>query len=133
MICLHWFILIDFPVKKIFIFKKPWMYSHVPILKVCKCTSIVSTLTKKIANQSQSYPYSDKDLQCYDIKCTNVLHIRVSKCGLETRKSPSPSPIFGDKVGTGKGFLDSLGKIWGLEELNFWGLLGKNPLKNPQV
>ena len=89
----------------------------------------VSTLSKKTANQSQSYPYSDKDLQCYDIKCTNVLHIRVSKCGLETRKSPSPSPTFGDKVGTGKGFSDSLEKIWGLGEVNFEEFLGTNPLK----
>ena len=42
---------------------------------------------------------------------------RVSKCGLETQKFPSSSPIFGDKVG--KGFSDSLGKILGLEKLYF--------------
>ena len=46
---------------------------------------------------------------------------RVSKWGLETRKSPSPSPKFGDKVTLGRGFLESLGKIRGLGELNFWG------------
>ena len=55
--------------------------------------------------------------------------IRVSKWGLETRKSPSPSPKFGDKVRTGKGFLESLGKIRGLGELNFWGFLGTNSPK----
>ena len=49
--------------------------------------------------------------------------------GLETRKSPSPSPKFGDKVRTGKGFLEPLGKILGLGELTFRGFLGTNSPK----
>ena len=61
---------------------------------------------------------------CYklDCLCESLENIRVSKCGLETRKSPSPSPTFGDKVGTGKGFSDSLEKIWGLHEGAFYQL-----------
>ena len=49
------------------------------------------------------------------------------------RKSPSPSPKFGDRVGTGKVFLDSSGKIRGLEELNSWGFSGINSPKIPKV
>jgi hypothetical protein len=49
------------------------------------------------------------------------------------RKSPSPSLKFGDRVGTGKVFLDSLGKVRGLEELNSWGFSGINSLKIPKV
>ena len=51
---------------------------------------------------------------------------RVSKWGLETRKSPSPSPKFGDKVRMGRGFLVISKKFWGLGKLNFWGFLGTN-------
>ena len=64
-----------------------------------------------------------------DSKNVCVLHTRVTKLGLETRKSPSPSPKVGDKVGTGKGFLETLGKIRGLGDLNFWGFLGTNSPK----
>ena len=49
------------------------------------------------------------------------------------RKSPSPSPKFGDRVGAGKVFLDSAGKIWGLGELNSWGFLGINSPKIPKI
>ena len=49
------------------------------------------------------------------------------------RKSPSPSPKFGDRVGTGKVFLESWGKIQGLGELNSWGFLGTNSPKIPKV
>ena len=49
----------------------------------------------------------------------SFLLTRVSKWGLETRKSPSPSPKFGEKVKMGRGFLESLGKIRGLGEINF--------------
>ena len=49
------------------------------------------------------------------------------------RKSPSPSPKFGDRVGTEKVFLDSSGKIRGLEELNSWGFSGINSPKIPKV
>ena len=49
------------------------------------------------------------------------------------QKSPSPSPKFGDRVGTGKVFLDSSGKIRGLEELNSWGFSGINSPKIPKV
>ena len=61
--------------------------------------------------------------------CTPEVCTRVSKWGLETRKSPSLSTKFGDKVRMGKGFLESLGKIRGLGELNFWGFLGTNSPK----
>ena len=53
----------------------------------------------------------------------------MSKWGLETGKSPSPSPKFGDKVRTERGFLDSLGKIRGLGKLNFLEFLGTNSPK----
>ena len=49
------------------------------------------------------------------------------------RKSPSPSPKFGDRVGMGKVCLDSLGKIRGLGELNPWGFSGINSPKIPKV
>ena len=45
----------------------------------------------------------------------------------------SPSPKFGDRVGTGKVFLESSGKIQGLGELNSWGFLGTNSPKIPKV
>ena len=49
------------------------------------------------------------------------------------RESPSPSPKFGDRVGTGKVCLDSSGKIRGLGELNPRGFLGINSPKIPKV
>ena len=47
----------------------------------------------------------------------------------QNSKIPFPVPNIWGKVGTGKGFSDSLGKIWGLGEVNFEEFLGTNPLK----
>ena len=49
--------------------------------------------------------------------------------GPRNSKIPIPVPKFGDKVVTGKGFLETLGKIRGLGDLNFWGFLGTNSPK----
>ena len=52
-------------------------------------------------------------------KCKRIVDIggcvgtRVCKCGLEVWGSPSPSPKFGDGVGTGIGLKSKFGDIWG--------------------